>query len=212
MPNSDLGGSCSSPSKPLSRRQKPGARERILDAAEARLLKLGPTGLVLDAVALDAGVSKGGLLYHFPSKDALVAGLTERMLDSFERVQEELAARDSAREGRWTRAYLASTVDAGGEAADGSARLMAGILAGIGGDPTRLEAIRERFDAWQRRLERDAIDPTTATLVRLAADGLWLSALLGLRRIEPALIADVLARLHALTHGRAGAAEERRER
>ena len=43
------------------------ARERILNSAEARLLTLGPSGLVLDAIAADAGISKGGLLYHFAS-------------------------------------------------------------------------------------------------------------------------------------------------
>lgn len=188
-----------SPPKPLSPHGKTPAPERLLDAAEARLLKLGPAGLVLDAVAKEAGVSKGGLLYHFPSKDALVAGLTDRMLDGFDAVQDTIAGGDTHPAGRWTRAYLASTVDARGEAADGSARLMAGILAGIGGDPTRLDAIRERFEAWQRRLESDAIDPTTATLVRLAADGLWLSALLGLRRFDPELIQGVLTRLREMT-------------
>ena len=54
------------------------ARDRILNAAEERLLAAGPGGLVLDAIAADAGVSKGGLLYHFGSKEALVAGLCER--------------------------------------------------------------------------------------------------------------------------------------
>ena len=48
------------------------AKERILNAAQARLLTGGPTSLVLDAIASDAGVSKGGLLYHFPSKDDLI--------------------------------------------------------------------------------------------------------------------------------------------
>ena len=55
-----------------------GARERILNAAEARLLAGGPGGLVLDAIAADAGISKGGLLYHFGSKEALVEGLCDR--------------------------------------------------------------------------------------------------------------------------------------
>ena len=33
----------------------------------------------MDATARAAGVSKGGLLYHFASKDALEAGLIERL-------------------------------------------------------------------------------------------------------------------------------------
>ena len=32
----------------------------------------------MDACAAHARVSKGGLLYHFPSKDALILGLVER--------------------------------------------------------------------------------------------------------------------------------------
>lgn len=175
------------------------APARILDAAEAQLLAHGPAGLVLDVVARRAGVSKGGLLYHFPTKENLVEGLVERMLERFDAVQAELAAADPVARGRWTRAYLASTVTPDGESADRSAQLMAGILATIGDDPARLAAVRERFRAWQARLEDDGIDPTVATLVRLAADGLWLSALLGLPRLDAARSRRVVAALAELS-------------
>jgi AcrR family transcriptional regulator len=180
-------------------RAAPPARARILDAAEAQLLAHGPAGLVLDVVARRAGVSKGGLLYHFPAKEDLVDGLVERMLERFDAVQAELAAADPVARGRWTRAYLASTVTPHGEPADRSAQLMAGILATIGDDPARLAALRERFRAWQARLEDDGIDPTVATLVRLAADGLWLSALLGLPRLDAARSRRVVAALAELS-------------
>ena len=175
------------------------ARDRLLDAAEARLLAHGPAGLVLDAVAADAGVSKGGLLYHFPSKEALTLGLTRRMLDGFETTQAELRAGDPDPRGRHTRAYLYSTVTDRGEPADGSARLMAGILAGFGGDPARLEEVRRHFAAWQEQLEDDGVDPVRATLVRLAADGLWLSSLLGLPSLDKKLARSVLELLESLS-------------
>jgi AcrR family transcriptional regulator len=175
------------------------ARERLLDSAESRLLEHGPGGLVLEAVARDAGVSKGGLLYHFPNKDALVDGLVERMLEHFDRLQQDLAADDPEVAGRWTRAYLGSTVTPRGEPADGSARLLAGILAAIGGDAERLAALRERFAAWQGRLDHDGLDPANATLVRLAADGLWLSQLLGLPPLPAARSHGVLTTLRRLT-------------
>jgi AcrR family transcriptional regulator len=175
------------------------AREKILDAAAQRLLDHGPAGLVLDSVAADAGVSKGGLLYHFASKEALVEGLTQRMLEGFEQVQLELAQADPEPTGRNTRAYLASTVTPRAEPADSSAQLMAGLLAGLGGDSARLESVREAFSSWQARLEQDDIDPVRATLVRLVADGLWLSALLGLPPLEARLAASVMAELDVLT-------------
>ena len=46
---------------------RPSARARLLDAAVAVVRRDGAQALTLDAVAAEAGVSKGGLLYHFRS-------------------------------------------------------------------------------------------------------------------------------------------------
>lgn len=175
-----------------------GARERVLDAAEARLLGGGSRALVLDAVARNAGVSKGGLLYHFPNKAALVEALVERMRVGLESTQEDLARADGE-DGCWTRAYLGSTVDRDGAPADASGRLLAAILACLGDEHRGLRDLRDAFSHWQERLEDDGLDPATATVVRLAADGLWLSQLLGLPTLETPLLRDVLTRLEALT-------------
>ena len=42
-----------------------------------------------------------------------------------------------------------------------------------------LEAVRERYAGWMERLLAEVSDPSDAWLVRLAADGLWYSDLLG---------------------------------
>ena len=47
-------------------------RERILGAYEDLLIVDGPRMATLDAVAAAAGVSKGGLLYHFKSKYLII--------------------------------------------------------------------------------------------------------------------------------------------
>jgi AcrR family transcriptional regulator len=59
--------------------RKPVAREAVLDAFESLLIEEGERAATLDAVARLAGVSKGGLLYHFPNKEAMVAVLLERL-------------------------------------------------------------------------------------------------------------------------------------
>jgi AcrR family transcriptional regulator len=176
-----------------------GARDRILNAAEERVLAGGPGALVLDAIAADAGVSKGGLLYHFATKEALVAGLCERMLDRFDRELAALRAADDGGPGAAARAYLASTVTDEGKPADNSGQLMAAILATLGRDSPHLEAVRARFAAWHATLLADGLDDTTATLVRLAADGLWLSALLGIPQIDAELGRRTLRALRDLT-------------
>ena len=175
------------------------ARDRVLDAAERRLLQGGPGALVLDAVAADAGVSKGGLLYHFKSKESLVEGLCERMLQRFDEDLERRTAADPEPRGAFTRAYLATTVTADGQPADSSAQLMAGILALLGRDSEHFELVRRHFSRWHARLAEDGIDETSATLVRLAADGLWLSALLGLPRFDQKRGARTTSALRSLT-------------
>ena len=57
----------------------PHAREKVLDAFESLLIAEGERAATMDAIARAAGVSKGGLLYHFASKEALEAALLIRL-------------------------------------------------------------------------------------------------------------------------------------
>ena len=68
------------------------SRERILTAAADVAREAGPGSLSLDAVASRAGVSKGGLLYNFPTKAKLMQGLVENYLNEFERAFEARVA------------------------------------------------------------------------------------------------------------------------
>jgi len=79
------------------------ARERLLDAAERVVVESGATHLTLDAVAKSAGVSKGGLLYHFPSKEALLEGMLTR---HFQDVDAEVAKRLASHTRKTSRADL----------------------------------------------------------------------------------------------------------
>src|SRR5512146_2760569 len=85
-----------------------GAWDRLLDAAESVVAREGVGNLTLEAVAREAGVSKGGLLYHFPSKSALVTAVVERLVVRCEADQELALAHDPDEAGAFTRAYLAA--------------------------------------------------------------------------------------------------------
>jgi AcrR family transcriptional regulator len=65
--------------------QRPNSRDKILAAAADVARESGPGALSLDAVANRAGVSKGGLLYNFPTKAKLMQALVEDYLREFER-------------------------------------------------------------------------------------------------------------------------------
>jgi AcrR family transcriptional regulator len=58
-------------------------REAILRAAGRVVVEEGVSGMTLEAVACEAGVSKGGLLYRFPSKEALIASMIGRLIEVF---------------------------------------------------------------------------------------------------------------------------------
>lgn len=156
----------------------PGTRQRILQAANEVVLREGVGALTLDAVAHAAGVSKGGLLYHFPAKEALIAGMIDALVAGFEAA---LAARlpeagGAEQTGSWLRAYIEETFahDQPGMT------LSAGLLAAVTTNPALLEPIRARYAVWQRQAETDGIDPVVGTLIRLAADGLFFAELLHL--------------------------------
>jgi AcrR family transcriptional regulator len=173
-------------------------RTRLLDAATQVLLRDGAQALTLESVAKEAKVSKGGLLYHFANKQALVAGMVAQLVRQF-----DAAIRDAGDEpGAATRAYLAATVAATPTAAGAAAdRTAAALFAAALVDPDALIPLREVYQRWQRRLEHDGIDPARATAVRLAVDGWWLARLVDLAPPPPGLHEQVYALLVDLIEG-----------
>ena len=159
---------------------RPDTRARLLEAAGAVIRRDGAQALTLDAVAAQAGVSKGGLLYHFGSKRELLDGLVERWLDEFQRDIDDAG-------GTFPIGYV--------RASDGAKAEEAGLLAALIADPAVLAAVRERYATWQDRVVTEGGDPVEATVARLAADGLWLADLLGIAPPEGELRMRVLARL-----------------
>jgi AcrR family transcriptional regulator len=154
-------------------------RERILCAAEEVVIREGVARLTLEAAAAEAGVSKGGVLYHFPTRAALVAGMIDRFVVTFDANLERFGAY-GGKPGDFVRAYAEATLTPPDAGTTRDQRLGSALLAGVASDPDLLEPLRDRFLAWQSSIEWDGIDPAIATVVRYAADGMWLCDLFGL--------------------------------
>ncbi|MFD9892569.1 TetR/AcrR family transcriptional regulator [Amycolatopsis sp. NPDC059027] len=150
---------------------KPSARERILDAYEQVVIDQGPGVATLEGVAAQAGVSKGGLLYHFGSKDALVDGLLERLARLNE---EDLELARQAPEGV-VRYYLRSTITDVAENVPLNRTMTAAILL-LSTEPRVSETLRRCSAAVREVMVAEVDDPLTAELVVLVGDGLWLRA------------------------------------
>jgi AcrR family transcriptional regulator len=72
---------------------KVGARERILDAAEAAVLAKGFAATSIDELVAETGISKSGFFYHFKDKGVLAKAIMERYLARDRELLDQLFAR-----------------------------------------------------------------------------------------------------------------------
>lgn len=170
--------------------------ERILEAARKILADGGYlTRFSLGAVAAEAGVSKGGLLHHFPSKEALMRGLSENLIDRFEeRLTLEMEKEAEGTPGRFARAYINTAFSDAYASSQISPVLLAFNRYSADGAP-----MESRFTAFQERFESDGLDPTTAHLIRMAVDGMLYTEMIDAEPIDPAIRAGMIQNLIDMT-------------
>lgn len=166
-------------------------RNLILAAASNVVKHQGIEKLTLEAVAAEAGVSKGGLLHHFPNKDALIQSMVSGITNDFITDVQNRAAQDTRDQGKWSRAYLKSTVEADKEEQGMNVALNAALF----NNADLLEELREQYLVWQQNIENDGLEPVNSTIVRLAVDGLWLSEVFGLGEISGEMREKVVSKL-----------------
>ncbi|GGM62632.1 TetR/AcrR family transcriptional regulator [Microbacterium saperdae] len=172
-------------------------RQQILDAA-ATLISTHGTAIPVTEIADAAGVSKGGLLYHFPNKEALLKGVATELMRRFRaEVEQTATAEPEDSPGHLARAYLR----VGFSHADDPTGLHAYLsltmhLALEGG----LEELAQRDAAtWRAALMADGLDPVIVRIVIAATDGsnsapLWGAVLTDHDRAT--LEADLIALTH----------------
>lgn len=170
-------------------------RHRLLDVAARLCVEDGLHTLTLDAVAREAGVSKGGLLHHFPSKQALMEALSEACLEDLNlRIQKQIQ-KDKVPQGRFSRAYLLVTASTGSDPDSEKWNNLAAVFIAD-------SDMRAAWSKWlvKRLAEHDESEGTIgATLARLAADGLWLSDFSGSPGISQAKRSKLIAHLIKMT-------------
>jgi AcrR family transcriptional regulator len=159
------------------------ARERLLDAAERLVAEAGATHLTLDAVAKSAGISKGGLLYHFPSKESLLEGMLAR---HFRDVDAQVAARLAARGGRASRAdALRERVRVLLELHPERPAVGAAMVAASADNPEHMAVCRAQYRKLLDEFARLPGGFERTALVLLAVQGLLLGELLHLSPYTP---------------------------
>lgn len=164
-------------------------RAKILKAAQEITMTQGVGGASLEAVAALAGVSKGGLLYHFPSKSALMQALVEDFLTE---ARARLENCDPAR----PNAVLHEIVD-GFERDWDQDDHDAGLLAALAEDPAILAPLGDYQDHILTRARAESDDPVLAELVIHALNGLRSDRLFGINSTSPEGVTALLTAIRS---------------
>ena len=178
--------------------------EKLLEAATLVIAANGVPGLTLDAVAKHAGVSKGGLLHHFPSKNALLSALIKRHVDGWRGDVMRAYDEQPAGVGRFSRAMIKlclSDEPANGEekswsdAMHGSCQV---VLTAVVQDPSLVQPIRDLYADFARMIDEDGLPPGHADVVVAVVDGMWLYWTCDINAIDSKRLSRVRATLHKL--------------
>ena len=174
-------------------------RDRILDSLETMLLEHGMTKVTLDSVAAAAGVSKGGLLYHFKTKDSLVAAMVRRLAVQADQQRADDLDGHGHRDGEGGTSvaeWYLQPPDCFSEKEIELYRSTLAALRSVDGNSGEVQdAVVDMMQQWDEGLRAEIDDPVQAEIVRLVGDGIYLAAVLDLPPVDPELHKRVVDRL-----------------
>lgn len=171
-------------------------RKHILNSAINFLIENSFDDLTLDAIAKQANVSKGGLLYHFSSKEALCLGIVEQIFQDFINRFNELANKDPIEKGKWTRAYINASLFDINNAGIINIGLMS--YSKLSNNSSIDELLQ--FEYIQSKIAEDGIDPTIAMTIRLAIDGMYYSDMFNIMKLQTEVRNEIIKNLINATY------------
>ncbi|WP_456694707.1 TetR/AcrR family transcriptional regulator [Aeromicrobium sp. P5_D10] len=151
-------------------------RRLLLDAAGSVIRTRG-IAATLDEIADAAGISKGGLIYHFASKDQLILALATDALDAFRTAVLNAVDVTEPSPGQLTRAYIRCCFDVSHNepATREDLRLAVQLMSSADvNELNRLDSMK-----WDEDLRADGLPDDVLTLVIAAADGVSSAPLWG---------------------------------
>ncbi|MDO5082510.1 MAG: TetR family transcriptional regulator [Arachnia propionica] len=168
-------------------------RTQLLEAAIRVAEREGLPAVTLESVATEAGLTKGGLLYHFPTRRALLVGVYTHLAELWhaDMVAELGSQPEDADPGERLRAYIQVSSQAMSKA-----ELV--YLADAGDDPDLTEDWKRVSDRWILPIEEAAATHPGVAVACLAADGLWVHDALSGRQLPQEVRDRLVARILAL--------------
>ncbi|WP_189244070.1 TetR/AcrR family transcriptional regulator [Planobispora rosea] len=156
----------------------------ILDAARGVVVSQGAKA-TLEDVAVAAGLTRGAVIYHYSSKNALWIALVRDVLARFHQaVQERIE--DGRAPGRLARAFIRTSLEGDGIDAVGERLFLLAALAATPGVP---EIVAEDGARWKAEMAEDGLSVGARTVILNAVDGAGLMTGWGLKPDRAELVA-----------------------
>jgi AcrR family transcriptional regulator len=160
-----------------ARSPRANSREKIVDAAERLVTELGVASLTFEALAKRSGISRGGILHNFKSKEELVAAMVDRLVARFETAEQSESSEGIP--------PLEAYIRAGLKSKPGDLTLSSALLTAAMNDPSKLAHVQARYRAGLTRfLSEPGLD---GVILALASDAL---VLLDVLRLTPFAAAE----------------------
>jgi AcrR family transcriptional regulator len=146
-------------------------------AAAKTARSVGSSRLTIAAVAKAAQVSKGGVLYHFPTKHALLAGLLDYSIMQLETRTQQQERRLDGKHKR-----IRSFILAAQQSTPENRTLPLSVLTAAGEDKVLLEPMQQVSQSWWDSVEKES---ELGLILLLAVEGLQFMELLDLVKLNP---------------------------
>jgi AcrR family transcriptional regulator len=173
-------------------RHKKDSRELILQAAEEIVARRGPARLTLETAANEAKVSKGGLFYHFRSKEALLEAMILRSMELLLSEQTKIEQSRTVERNGKMKANIIGTL----RHLEGQRPVLTAVVAAIANDPKLVEPMRDSIRKQFQELSKElTLQTEDIAILFLASQGLLLMELLNLSFLTPGQIRKVTDRM-----------------
>lgn len=177
-------------------KRKEDVRAQILRSALLVLHRLGARSFTLDAVAREAGVSKGGLIHYFPNREALIAGMFKHVHARFEESFQRFLAEEPQEPGRRTRAYIRANFQVMEE---GSTPYVLSLFELMAVEPAVLQSLKTRDRDVQAILANDGLNPAYSAVLTSSCDACWLGVSFGFMPLKSRRLRSMREQLLAMT-------------
>lgn len=171
----------------------PVSREKVLEAAERIVQRQGAGNLTYDELVKESGVTRGGITYHFPTKNHLLRALMERDMEQWEIMEKSLRPRLANQEA----ADLIGSLRAMTRSSDEQKRFVGGMMSAVTHDQDLLEPVRE-LNCKRYNGQKGTPKDVNVMIIELAAAGLFWQDITRCHVMPDVMRKKVIARLEAL--------------